>query len=331
VAVLELASALVTGRDAFDTFPVRDPGSIVSVLEESGSDALHRRLDALKRGHTFTSERLHDFHFAANRRVRLDDDEWKQRLLDAGRWIRPRAIFLDPLARLKNSGRDEDKEKEMAPLLDFMHELRDATDAAVVFVHHMGHVGTHGRGTSDFESFWETKLSVTRDEGGSKIESEHREAEAADAFRYRLAFDETTRTVRLSLAEAQIREDKVNAAVEAYLDEHPEASANEIFKAIGGSRPDVLAAVKRLKERQTTESPAPSPDEPSTRYPEPEYHLVPEGVSPSLESGTPDPRSPREGGPLAGVDHREIHPHRPGAVPRCGREGEGRMFGAAEA
>lgn len=48
---LELASALVTGRDAFDTFAIGNPGPIIIVLEESGRDALHRRLDALTRGH----------------------------------------------------------------------------------------------------------------------------------------------------------------------------------------------------------------------------------------------------------------------------------------
>jgi hypothetical protein len=294
-AALELASALVTGRDAFDTFAIGNPGPIIIVLEESGRDALHRRLDALTRGHALASERLHHFHFAANRRVRLDDDEWKQRLLDAGQWIRPRAIFLDPLARLKSAGRDEDKQKEMAPLLDFMRELREATGAAVVFVHHTGHAGTHGRGSSDIESFWETKLSVSRDDGVYKLEAEHREAEAADAFRYRLAFDETTRTVKLSPAEAQVREDERNAEVEAYLDEHPDASANEVFRAIGGNRPSVLAAVKRLKERQTTESLALPLEESPTRYPEPGYHPVPPTPGPPSASGTDDLPHPRRG------------------------------------
>jgi hypothetical protein len=291
-AALELASALVTGRDAFDTFAIANPGPIITVLEESGRAALHRRLDALTRGHALASERLHDFHFAANRRVRLDDDEWKQRLLDAGQWIRPRAIFLDPLARLKSSGRDEDKQKEMAPLLDFMRELRDATEAGVVFVHHTGHAGTHGRGSSDIESFWETKLSVTRDEGVYKLEAEHRDAEAAPAFRYRLAFDETTRTVRLSPADAQVREDKRNADVEAYLNEHPDASSNDVFRALGGNRNEVLAAVKRLKERQTTASLALRLGEPPTRYPEAEYHQIPPGSGPSSASGIDDLYTP---------------------------------------
>lgn len=184
----------------------------------------------------------------------------------------------------------------MAPLLEFMRELRDASEALVAFVHHTGHAGTHGRGTSDFESFWETKLSVTRDEGGYKLEAEHRQAEAVDPFRYRLAFDVTTRTVRLSPAEAQVREDERNADVEAYLGEHPDASANEVFKAIGGNRNDVLAAVKRLKERKTTEPLALPLEESPTRYPEPGYHRIPPSPGPSSASGTDDLHTPVGGG-----------------------------------
>ena len=46
---LELVLAIVTGRDAFGRFAVPDPGPVILVLEESGRDALHRRLGALAR------------------------------------------------------------------------------------------------------------------------------------------------------------------------------------------------------------------------------------------------------------------------------------------
>src|SRR4051812_35172213 len=48
--VLELALAIVTGREAFGRFAVPDPGAVILVLEESGRAALRRRLDALTRG-----------------------------------------------------------------------------------------------------------------------------------------------------------------------------------------------------------------------------------------------------------------------------------------
>lgn len=295
-AELELASAIVTGRAAFDTFEIGNPGPVIVVLEESGRDALHRRLDALTRGHALSPDRLRDLHFAANRRVRLDDDEWRRRLIDAGRLIRPRAYFFDPFARLKSSGRDENAQKEMAPLLEFMRELRDAIEAAVVFVHHTGHVGTHGRGSPDIESFWESKLSIERDSNGVyKLEAVHREAEAADPFRFRLAFDETTRTVKLSPAEAQIREDERRDDINAYLDEHPEASANDVYKAVGGRRDEVLAAVRQLKEDRMTETPAPPVKEPPTRFPQPGNHLLPVVSGHPSPSGSPDPLSPRRG------------------------------------
>lgn len=234
---LELALAIVSGRPAFGRFSVPDRGPVVTIFEESGRDALHRRLDRLSRGSAIRGEELAGFHFAANQRVRLNDPYWRAKLIAGAKAISPRAIFLDPLARLKGAEVDESSQKEIAALLDFMRDLRDESGAAVVFVHHTGHEGGHMRGSSDLEAYWESKLAVTRDDAGvCELQAEHREAEASEAVRYRLVPDERTESIRLRLLEKPkphaLSEEELDDALLAYIGEHPGASKSLAMRAV---------------------------------------------------------------------------------------------------
>lgn len=241
--VLELATAIATGRPAFGTFAIPTPGPVIVVLEESGRAALWRRLDMLLRGNAQTRETVRNLYVAANRRVRLDNETWREALLTAGRELRPRAIFLDPLVRLKGATVDENAQKELGPVLDFMRLLRDESGAAVCFVHHVGHEGTRMRGSSDLAGYWESAVVVKKDGDRRTIAAEHREAEPSGTTVYRADFDPDTRSVRLKTTDGSPRE-----RVAAYLADHPDASANEVLEAVGGKRTDVLKIVKELRE-----------------------------------------------------------------------------------
>jgi hypothetical protein len=244
--MLDLCIAIATGRPAFGALTIPNPGPVVFVNEESGQAALWRRLDALCRGRAINPEELRGrLHLAANARAKLDDPHWQNELLALGRELRPRLFCFDPLARMKAPDRDESAQLGMASVIEFWRQLRAETAAAVALVHHTGHTGNHMRGSSDLESAWETRLAWKRD-GQSQfvtIESEHREAEAAGTIEYRIDWDHDTRSMRFEL-----QQDDQRAAVEEYLHEHPEASANEVYKEIGGKRVNVLAEVKRYRE-----------------------------------------------------------------------------------
>lgn len=243
-ALLELAISVVTGRDAFGAYSIPEPGPVVLVLEESGRAALHRRLDRLRRGYALSERDLHELHFAANRGVRLNDPDWQQRLLEAGAEIQPRAIFLDPIVRMKGAI-DENQQKDWAPVLDFMRTLRDESGAAVVYVNHTGHTGTHQRGSSDLEGYWESRLALTKDDAGVRmVTSEHREAESGHSFRFMLDFDETTRSLRMGTVTTDLE-----ALVETYMREHPTASKNAVAKNVNGRRADVLRHYDAVKKR----------------------------------------------------------------------------------
>ena len=245
--LLELAVAIVTGEPAFGRFTVPKPGPVLVILEESGRAALHRRLDMLARGRTLPPERFVEFCFAANRRVRLNEMEWQQRLHEAVQAQAWRLIAFDPLVRVKGATVDENVQREIGPVLDFIRDLRDASNgAAVGYSHHTPHDGTRQRGSSDLEAYWESKVTVARKDGQRTLRAEHREAESSAEYRLSFGFDMTTRTVRPGAFRDELEE-----RVRAYLSEHPDASANDVSNSIGGTRSKVLDLVKQLREGGT--------------------------------------------------------------------------------
>jgi hypothetical protein len=232
-AVLELAVSIAAGVAAFGRFAV-ERGPVILVLEESGRDALYRRLDKLARGHNLRPADLRDLHVAPNRRVRLDDEEWRGRLMDAAQRIRPRAIFLDPFVRIKGAGVDENVQREVAPALDFMRDLRDESGAAVVFVHHVGHENkSRMRGSSDLEGYWESKLTLSRDPktGVATIAAEHREAEAPPELRYVLRPHELSDTISLVPLEGEGEEALIDS-VARYVEQHPGLIGDEVVAGV---------------------------------------------------------------------------------------------------
>lgn len=257
--VLELALSIVTGRPAFERYAVPTRGPAMVIVEESGRTALHRRLDALARGRAIGRDELADLHVAANRRVRLDEPDWRRRLLAAAARIEPRAIFLDPLVRLKGAGVDENVQREIGPVLDFIRDLRDESGAAVVFTHHTGHDGVRARGSSDLEAYWESRLTLACEErppGVRKLAAEHREAEPSPRLAYRLASDAATRSVRLALVERTEAAERTRDLVEdvfRFVSEHPGATGLQIRHGVTG-RDEEIVTVLRDSGRFRSES-----------------------------------------------------------------------------
>jgi hypothetical protein len=248
---LDLCISVTTGRPAFGRFAIPEPGPVLFVNEESGEVALWRRLDALCRGRAITADDIRNRLFvSANKGVRLDDPDWQSRLVEFGLRVRPRLFVFDPLARMKSSARKENAQEEIAPLIEFMRSLRDETNAAVGFVHHSGHSGEHMRGSSDLESAWESRLQWKRNGQSSEVEvvAEHREQDAPTPFRYRIAWDGMTRSMRL-----EALDDPFVEFVRQYLVDHRDASGNEVYKSAEGRddrprRSDVLDLVRLLRE-----------------------------------------------------------------------------------
>lgn len=245
--MLDISISVATGEPAFGRFGIPEPGPVIFVNEESGRRALWRRLDALCRGRAIQAELLRGRLFVApNAGVKLDDEDWQARLVDLGTLVRPRLFVFDPLARMKAPGRDESAQNEMASVIEFLRTLRDVTGAGVLFVHHTGHQGDHMRGSSDLESAWETRLRWKRDGQSSEvtIEAEHREVEPAAPFKYRIAWDGFTRSMRFEAVN-----DPFVEFILAQRAKDPEVSANAIYDAAEGKpfRPARKTALEVIK------------------------------------------------------------------------------------
>jgi AAA domain len=251
-ALLHLCICIATGRPAFGAFDVPVPGPVVFANEESGRKALWRRLDALARGSAIDREELRGrLMVAANARIRLDDPGWQEELVAIGRELQPRLFALDPLARMKAAGRDENAQAEMGTLIEFIRELRDETGAAVAFVHHTGHAGVHMRGSSDLESVWESRLTWSRDGQAPlvSVASEHREAESGDPISYRTGWDGVTRSMRFELLADRTPE--LSERIADWLREHGPGTTDDVRSGVGVRRSDVQRTLEALERAGT--------------------------------------------------------------------------------
>jgi hypothetical protein len=94
------------------------------------------------------------------RAVQVADDEW-QAYVELCRELEPVLIVLDTQARI-TVGQEENSAKDMGVLTARVDELKVATGACVMLVHHQGHAGGRGRGSSSVWGAVDTELSVER-------------------------------------------------------------------------------------------------------------------------------------------------------------------------
>jgi len=256
---LELILAVTGARPAFGRYEADEPGTVAAVFEESGRAALHRRLKALKKGHEIDDDTFDQamdrLVFAANRGVQLGDAEWKERLSnDLSDLDDLRLVLFDPFVRMKGDA-DENHQSEIAPILDFLRQLRNDTDAAVAYVQHAGHEGNRMRGTSDFGGFWESLLTIQGEPfsgGPFTLKAAHREAESTTELKYRIVGSSEEQWVRLEAEDAgkagpsksEQRRDEIHAFVEA----NPGHTTAEIRKKLTGKKQAVLRSLEWLEQ-----------------------------------------------------------------------------------
>jgi hypothetical protein len=92
--------------------------------------------------------------------------------------LKPVLVVFDTQARI-TVGVDENDSKEMGIFIDRMEQIRAGTGACVVLVHHLGHNGEHGRGSSAVIGALNTEIRVEKPKAGSiKIHNEKQKDEA---------------------------------------------------------------------------------------------------------------------------------------------------------
>ncbi|MFI6513577.1 AAA family ATPase [Streptosporangium sp. NPDC050855] len=152
--VLSLAGSVGTGLDWHGKH-VRQ--GLVIYLVAEGARGMGKRKRAWEQHH---GRKMTGVKFLP-RPVQTLDDEWLI-LIEACRRLNPALIVIDTQARV-TVGVEENSNKDMGVVVDRMEQLRAATGACVLVVHHSGHEQSErGRGASAVKGAMQTELGVTR-------------------------------------------------------------------------------------------------------------------------------------------------------------------------
>ncbi|MFF1743530.1 AAA family ATPase [Streptomyces mirabilis] len=98
--------------------------------------------------------------FFLPRPVQAMDPEWLV-LVELCRRRKPALVVIDTQARV-TVGIEENSNTEMGRVVDRMEQLRGASEACILLVHHTGHDGDRGRGATAVKGALQTELGVER-------------------------------------------------------------------------------------------------------------------------------------------------------------------------
>ena len=93
------------------------------------------------------------------RTVNLLDKEWASALVEFGEELKPALVVIDTVARSMQGG-DENGSKDMGMLISAADDLRFATEATVLLVHHTPRNGDNLRGHTSLEGAVDTAIEV---------------------------------------------------------------------------------------------------------------------------------------------------------------------------
>jgi hypothetical protein len=173
--MIDVANAVATGQP-WHGFNVRQ-GLVIYMVAE-GVRGFKKRVRAWERRHNggqpIPGENL---RIMPNPIQTTDAEKWLAwRLLM--RELGPVLVIFDTQARI-TVGIDENDAKEMGMFIERMEQIRRGTGACVVLVHHLGHQGEHGRGSSAVLGALNTEIRVEKAKAGSiRIHNEKQKDEA---------------------------------------------------------------------------------------------------------------------------------------------------------
>ncbi|MFE2530412.1 AAA family ATPase [Streptomyces sp. NPDC059371] len=160
-------------------------GTVVYLVAE-GEQGIRKRVRAWEQQYGL---RMENVRFLP-RPVQAMSPEWDV-LIAALQEIGPVLVVVDTQARV-TVGVEENSNKEMGQVVDRLDQLRTATSACVVIVHHTGHQGEHGRGASAVKGALQSELNVSRK--GDKLSNivltvksgKQKDEDQSDEFDFRL-------------------------------------------------------------------------------------------------------------------------------------------------
>ncbi|WP_326779680.1 AAA family ATPase [Streptomyces longwoodensis] len=150
---IDLAGHVGTGMNWHGHY-VRQ-GTVVYLVAE-GARGIRKRVRAWEKHYGLKMDNV----LFLPRPVQAMGPEWDT-LIEAMRRLQPQLIVIDTQARI-SVGVEENSAKELGVVVERIEELRRATQACVLVIHHTGHVGEHGRGSSSAKGALQSELHVSK-------------------------------------------------------------------------------------------------------------------------------------------------------------------------
>lgn len=151
--ILDMAGCVGTGIDWHGQ--KTNQGTVIYLVAE-GVKGIRKRVRAWEQHHGI---KMAGVRFLP-RPVQAMDPEWLV-LVELCRRERPVLIVVDTQARV-TVGIEENSNTEMGRVVDRMEQLRGASEACVLLVHHTGHDSDRGRGATAVKGALQTEIGVTR-------------------------------------------------------------------------------------------------------------------------------------------------------------------------
>ncbi|MDW8804274.1 AAA family ATPase [Streptomyces scabiei] len=176
---IHMAMCVATGRPFYGGVDVEE-GKVLYLIAE-GAEGFKKRIQAWVQRFDFDESKKGNLRFLPDP-IQVMEDEWKQFIrvcVDE----KPILIVLDTQARI-TLGIEESSNSEMGNVVQRIEDLRKATGACVLLVHHAGHGQERGRGASAMLAAVNTELLLTKNQstGNTKLENQKEKDEKDGSF-----------------------------------------------------------------------------------------------------------------------------------------------------
>ena len=168
--------------------------------------------------------------------------------------VAPRLVVVDTAAR--NMSGDENKTVDMSALVRATDELRRRFGCAVLVLHHSGHENTdRERGSSALRGAADVSIRAKKQDG-LRVRLECAKARDFEEFEAVIVRFEPVAGSLVACQPVRPAE-SIEADVRRHLADHPEASQNDVERAVKGGKDLVRAAYKRARQVRRTAPPHP--------------------------------------------------------------------------
>lgn len=151
--VIDIAGHVGTGKDWHGHHVAQ--GTVVYLVAE-GARGIRKRVRAWEKHHGLEMQNV----LFLPRPVQTRGPEWDT-LIEAMRRLQPALIVIDTQARV-SVGVEENSNTELGIVVERLDDLRRASGACVLPIHHTGHVGEHGRGASAAKGALQSEMHVSK-------------------------------------------------------------------------------------------------------------------------------------------------------------------------